>query len=239
MKSFSVYGNLVDRYLFNFRTDPEEIQKHLPKVGWLRPRTINGYGVVSFCLLKLKGLTVWPLPLGLGLNTTSCAYRCAAYDISGGIQEPSVYVLGRNTDMSIISYLGPSLFSGHIEKIGTSIIKNSNTVEIDAQFSNGKKMFSATVNNSKRKAHSKLFDSVESFESFIKNGASSYTPSTQSSKYSRVDLETDSNTYEQVDAKINFNCLDEKWDNAKVVFDSAYRAGGKQYKLKYLGSVPA
>ena len=239
MKSFSVYGNLVDRYLFNFKTEPEEIQKHLPKVDWLSPRMINGYGVVSFCLLKLKGLTVWPLPSGLGLRTTSCAYRCAVYDISGGNPEPSVYVLGRNTDMSIISYLGPTLFSGQIEKIDTSIFKNSQTVEIDAQFSNGKKMFSATVNNSKRQTRSKLFESVESFESFIKNGVSSYTPSTQQSKYSRVDLETDSNIYEQVDAKINFNCLDEKWDNAKLEFDSAYRAGGKQYKLKYLGSVPA
>ena len=154
MKSFSVYGNLVDRYLFNFRTDAEEIQKHLPKVNWLKPRTINGYGVVSFCLLKLKGFTVWPLPTGLGLSTTSCAYGCAVSDIFGGKQEPSVYVLGRNTDMSIISYLGPALFSGYIEKIETSIIKNYHNVEIDAQYSDGKKMFSATVNHSNIQTYS-------------------------------------------------------------------------------------
>ena len=239
MKSFSVYGNLVDRYLFNFRTDVEDLQKHLPKVGWMTPREINGYGVVSFCLLKLKGLTVWPLPSGLGLTTTSCAYRCAVTDNSGGKQEPSVYVLGRNTDMSIISYLGPTLFSGFIEKIETSINKNPQNVEIDANFSDGKKMFSSTINQSKIQTQSELFDSVESFESFIKNGVSSYTPSTQCNKYSRVDLETDSNVYEKVDAKINFNCLDEQWRDTKLVFDSAYRAGGKQYKLKYLGSVPA
>ena len=239
MNNFSVHGNLVDRYLFNFRTDPEDLQKHLPKVDWLKTRTINGYGIVSFCLLKLKGLTLWPLPAGLGLNTTSCAYRCAVIDTSGGKPEPPVYVLGRNTDMSIISYLGPTIFSGHIEKIETSINKTSQKVEIDAKYSDGSPMFSATVNNSMIQTHSKLFDSDESFENFIKIGASSYTPSTKHNKYSRVDLETDSNIYEPVDATINFNGLDKKWSDTKLVFDSAYRAGGRQYKLKYLGSVPS
>ena len=238
MNKFSVYGNLVDRYLFNFRADPNDLQKHLPKVNWLRTRTINGYGIVSFCLLKLKGLTIWPLPRGLGLNTTSCAYRCAITDTSGGKEEPSVYVLGRNTDMSVISYLGPAIFSGHFEKIETSINNTSQKVEIDAKYSDGSQMFSATVNRSRSRTYSELFDSHESFESFIKIGASSYTPSTKSNKYSRVDLETDSNTYEPVEATINFNELDEIWSDTKLVFDSAYRAEGNLYKLKHLGSVP-
>ena len=239
MKNFSIHGNLVDRYLFNFRTNPDALESHLPKVSWLKPRNINGYGVVSFCLLKLKGLTVWPLPSVMGLNTTSCAYRCAVTDVSGENPEPSVYVLGRNTDLSIISYLGPSLFSGNIEKIEASINKDHpETTEIDAKYSDGSSMFSATVKNSSPQ-NSKLFESVESFERFIKKGASSYTPSTSKAEYSRVDLETDSNSYELVDAKININCLDDEWADTKLVFDSAYRAGGKQYKLKHQGSVSA
>ena len=239
MKNFSVCGNLVDRYLFNFRTDPDVLESHLPQVSWLKPRMINGYGVVSFCLLKLKGLTVWPLPSILGLNTTSCAYRCAVTDESGKKPEPSVYVLSRNTDLSIISYFGPTLFSGNIEKIDASIHEFSENVEIDAEYSDGRKMFSATVNSHKTQQNSKLFESAESFENFIKRGASSYTPSSCNGKYSRVDLETDSNSYESVNAKINSNCLDEEWNDVKLVFDSAYRAGGKQYKLKYLGLVSA
>ena len=100
-------------------------------------------------------------------------------------------------------------------------------------------MFSATVDSSKPQQSSRLFASAESFESFIKDGASSYTPSTCDEKYSRIDLETDSNIYQQVNAKINVNCLDEQWDDVKLVFDSAYRAGGKLYKLRYVGSVIA
>lgn len=239
MKDFSIYGNLVDRYLFNFRMDSNVLESHLPKMRWLKPRTVNGYGVVSFCLLKLKGLTVWPLPTVLGLNTTSCAYRCAMTDESGRIPEPSVYVLGRNTDLSIISRLGPALFSGNIQKIDTSIKRESESVKIDTKYSDGKDMFSATVNTSKTANRSKLFASVNSFDDFIKKGASSYTPSTNPNKYSRIDLETDSNRYEQVSAKINSNCLDEEWCDANLTFDSAYRAGGRRYKLRHLGSVSA
>ena len=239
MKNFSIYGNLVDRYLFNFRVDSDALESRLPKIPWIKPRNINGYGVVSFCLLKLKGLTMWPLPTSLGLNTTSCAYRCAIIDESGKKPEPSVYVLGRNTDLSIISRLGPALFSGNIQKIDVSINRNSENVKINAEYSNGKKMFSATVDSSKPQQNSRLFESAESFESFIKDGASSYTPSTCNDEYSRIDLETDSNIYQQVNAKINTNCLDDEWNDVKLVFDSAYGAGGKLYKLRHVGSVSA
>ncbi len=239
MKNISVYGNLVDRYLFNFRTDPVLLEDHLPKVDWLKPRIINDYGVISFCLLKLKGLTMWPLPSSLGLNTTSCAYRCAVVDESGEKPEPSVYVLNRNTDLSIISHLGPKLFSGNIEKIDASVEQILENVQVNAKYSDGREMFSATINSLKCKKDSKLFESEESFEDFIKGGVSSYTPSTKKDMYSRIDLETDSNQYEQVSAKINVSCLDDEWEDTKLIFDSAYRAGGNQYKLRYLGSVPA
>jgi len=64
MKDFSIYGNLVDRYLFNFRVDPDILEKHMPKIKWLKLRKINGYGIVSFCILKLKGLnTISPIDI--------------------------------------------------------------------------------------------------------------------------------------------------------------------------------
>src|SRR5215831_9243674 len=94
--NFSVYGHLVDRYLFNFRINPDNLKDHLPQVSWLKPRILNGYGVVSFCLLKLRNLTMWPLPSFLGFDSTSSAFRCAVIDTSNHTPEPSVFVLGRN-----------------------------------------------------------------------------------------------------------------------------------------------
>jgi hypothetical protein len=236
--NFSVYGQLVDRYLFNFRINPDSLAVHLPQVEWLKPRIVHGHGIVSFCLLKLKGLTVWPLPSFLGFNSTSSAYRCAVMDSSGGSPEPSVYVLGRNTDLPLISRLGPVLFSGKMQMIHTRIEQLASSVDINANFMDGRTLFSAQIRQSEKdKFESELFDSVEEFVNFIKGGASSYTPGTQSGHYSRVDLEEDSNFYEPVDAAITNNWIESDWKDAGLVLDSAFHAGGGRYKLKYLGSV--
>lgn len=239
MFNSSVYGRLVDRYLFNFRADPNVLENHLPPVKWLKPRIINGSGVVSFCLLRLKGVTFWPLPSLLGFDTTSCAYRCAVIDSSGASPEPSVYVLGRNTDLRIVNSLGPVLFSGPMQMIRTSFAQTPSSVDIHASYLDGQNLFSAKVRPSKAKVESQLFGSLDDFVSFIKGGASSYTPSTHANHYSRVDLSEDSNYYEPVDATVDYNWLDTAWPDAGLVFDSAFRAGGGRYKLKYLGSMPA
>jgi len=235
----SVYGRLVDRYLFNFRVDPEALRAHLPKVEWLEPRVINGYGVVSFCLLRLKGVTIWPLPSQIGFDTISCAYRCAVVDSSGTGPEPSVYVLGRNTNLPIASRFGSMLFAGAMKMIHTSIVKKQSQVNIDAGFLDGQRLFSAIVRPSQDgRSGSKLFG-TDSFVDFIKGGASSYTPSTREGRYSRVDLAEDSNYYEPVDATVKYSWLDNAWPEVDLVFDSAFRAGGGLYRLKYLGSFPA
>jgi len=237
----SVYGHLIDRYLFNFRVDPEVLQSHLPPVGWLRPRVINGYGVVSFCLLRLEGVTLWPLPLQLGFDTISCAYRCAVIDKSGTNPEPSVYVLGRNTNLPIAGRFGSILFSGAMNMIRSSIETLQSHVNIRASFLEGQELFSAKarLQQADIKSSSKLFGSLEDFVDFIKGGESSYTPSTRKDRYSRVDLTEDSSYYESVDATIDYSWLDRLWPEAKLVFDSAFHARGGRYRLKYLGSVPA
>lgn len=236
----SIYGRLVDRYLFNFRVNPHVLESHLPHLKWLKPRIINGSGVVSFCLLRLEGVTLWPLPSALGFDTVSCAYRCAVVDNSGKSPEPAVYVLGRNTNLLIASRFGSVLFSGAMKMIRTSIKDTPSFTDIHASYLDGQDLFSARVRPARTKdTGSKLFGSLEAFVDFIKGGASSYTPSTREDRYSRVDLTEDSNHYEAIDAAVDRSWLDTAWPDAGMVFDSAYRAGGGRYRLKYLGSVPA
>src|SRR5437762_735470 len=105
-----VKASLLERFIFNFRLRPEELARHLP-VPWLKPQVFNDWSVVSFCILKLNRVTVWPLPRFLGMETISCAYRCGIIDSSNGTPEPSVYVTDRNTDLSIIARLGPWLLA--------------------------------------------------------------------------------------------------------------------------------
>ena len=238
-RSASVYGRLVDRYLFNFRVSPDALESRLPQVKWLKPRIVNGSGVVSFCLLRLEGVTLWPLPSFLGLDTTSCAYRCAVVDTSSASPEPSVYILGRNTNLPIVSRLGSMLFSGEMKRIDASFAITPSSTDIRVSYPDGQNLFLAKVRSSKARLDSKLFDSVDDFVSFIKGGASSYTPSNREGRYSRVDLAEDSNVYEPVDAEVEYSWLDAAWRGAGLVFDSAFRAGGGLYRLKYLGPMPA
>lgn len=230
MKSPSVYGRLVDRYLFNFRVDPNVLQSHLP-VDWLKPRLVNGYGVVSFCLLRLRGVTLWPAPTFMGMDSTSCAYRCAVTDVSGKVPEPSVYILGRSTNVPLVSRLGTALFAGEMKLVDSEIADG----KVHVRYRGGEELFAASIRPSGR-THSALFDSIDEFVSFIKGGLSSYAPSTKAGHYSRVDLVEDSNVYVPVDVTVERSQLHEQWKDSGITFDSAFHATGGLYRLRYLGS---
>jgi len=232
----SVYGQLVDRYLFNFRLDADYLESRVP-VGWLKPRLFNGYGVVSFCLLKLKGVTLWPLPTSMGIDSISCAYRCAVMDTSSSAPEPSVYILGRSTNVPIVGKLGTVLFSGDMKVMNVSIEERPDACDIRVSDSQGKSIFAAHTKYSSD-LKSKLFQSVDEFVTFIKGGLSSYTPSTRTGKMSRVDLVEDSNTYRPLDAQIDYTTLRDEWKGSGLEFDSAFHATGGLYRLAYLGTIP-
>lgn len=234
----TISSHLVERYLFNFRVAPEVLTDRIP-ISWLKPRIVNGFSVVSFCILKLEHVTLKPLPSLLGLRTTSCAYRCSVTDISGRRPQPSVYIPNRSTDLALVSRLSPTVFSGSMPLIQTSITHASNSIEIRANSLDGKSIFSAKVKpRFPDKLSSKLFDSFGDLVDFIKEGVSSYTPSTQENCYSRVDLDENS-TYEPIDASVDYSCIDDAWRDLGLVFDSALRARGGHYNLMYVGRVPA
>lgn len=234
----AISSRLVERYLFNFRVAPDILASRIP-VRWLKPRVVNGWGVVSFCILRLEHVMLKPLPSLLGFSTTSCAYRCSVIDTSGKRPEPSVYIPGRSTDLALVSRFGPAVFSGAMPVIHTGIAHTPCSVDITASYLGGRSMFSAKVRPGiPEKMGSQLFGSFDELADFIKGGVSSYTPSTRENLYSRVDLEENS-TYEPVDAAIDYGCLDAAWRDSGLVFDSAMRAKDGCYNLTYMGRVPA
>ena len=232
----SVYGHLIDRYLFNFRLDASYLGSRVP-VGWLKPRLYHGYGVVSFCLLKLKGVSLWPLPTSIGIDSVSCAYRCAVTDMSSVVPEPSVYILERSTNVPIVGKLGTRLFSADMHVMNASIEERAHDCAIRVLDSEGKNTFVAHTKDSKD-LNSRLFESVDEFVTFIKGGLSSYTPSTRPNRMSRIDLVEDSNSYRPIDARIDYTSLSDDWKGSGLEFDSAFHATGGLYRLAYLGTIP-
>jgi hypothetical protein len=233
----SVSARLVERFIFNFRLSPRALESKLP-VRWLKPQVINGHSVVSFCILKLQGLMLSPLTPFFGLDTVSCAYRCGVIDMSEATPGPSVFILGRNTDLPIIARLGPVIFKNAMPRVRTAITHGPKSVDIYASFLDGRRLFSARVRPSKspKMLDSQVFGSLEAFVEFIHDGSSSYAPSVVDNYYSRVDLFKEDSSYESMDAIVDCNWLDSVWSDAGLVFDSAVRAGGGGlYKWTYLG----
>ena len=88
-----VRAELAERYIFNFRLPPAALAGYLP-APWLTPQTVRGWGVASFCLLDLRGITPAPFsPALCGLDSVSCAPRYAVLDGPS----PAVFVTERQT----------------------------------------------------------------------------------------------------------------------------------------------
>ena len=88
----SVRARMRERYIVNVRVPPDALADELP--GCLDPQEVNGWGIVSFCLLDLRRISVAPLPPIIGPRSMSCAARYAVRDEGGA---PSVFVPERQT----------------------------------------------------------------------------------------------------------------------------------------------
>lgn len=233
----SVSARMVERYIFNYRIRPEELKKRLP-APWLEPQVVSGYSAVSFCILWLEKLTLSPLPAVLSYSTISCAYRIGVLDCSEPTPTPSVYVIDRWADLPMVARLGPLILQDTIPVIKAAIgHDNDQGTRVQMSYTDGTALFSAAVKPRPEGLGSKVFGSMADFASFIKNGVSSYGPSLEPGKLTKVDLHKEEVDYEALDASVDFSEFHaESWADAGMELDSAVRARtGARYKWTYRG----
>jgi hypothetical protein len=224
----SVEARMVERYIFNYRIRPDELKKRLP-APWLEPQVINGYSVVSFCILWLEKMTVSPIPSLVPFSTISCAYRIGVLDTSEPVPTPSVYVIDRWADLPLIAILGPLILQDTIPVIKAAIGHESHhDTRVQMSYTDGAALFSASVRPREEGLGSSLFETVDDFAAFIKNGVSSYGPSLQPGKLTKVDLHKEDIDFSEL--------LEESWSDAGMEFDSAVCARtGAKYVWTYRG----
>lgn len=229
----SVVAQMRERYIFNFRTRPEALLPHLP-VRWLEPQVINGWSAISFCILKLERITLWPLPALINFKTISCAYRIGVIDRSEAEPEPSVYITDRNADLPILIRTAPLLFADAIPALKSSFSKSGEALRIELRYMDGQELFSVETSPA-TSLRSEVFGSIDDFAAFIKGGVSSYTPSVLPDTLARVDLHKEDITYQPLNAKVQFSWLDGVWKDAGIQYDSAVFASGAKYKWTFRG----
>lgn len=231
--SRSVKAQLNERYIFNFLIKPEVLQAKLP-VNWLKPQVINGWSVVSFCILDVNKITIVPIPNIFNFETISCAYRIGVIDTTEKAGDtPSVYITDRNADLPLITKIAPFLLADSIPYVKASLSHEGELVRVQANYADGQGLFSANLKPGK--LNSKMFNSVDEFKVFIKNGVSSYTPSIYPNLMTRVDLKKTDTIYEAMEGEVDYSWLDGIWKDADLQLDSIIRAKGGEYKWTYKG----
>jgi hypothetical protein len=222
-----------ERYIFNFRLRPEALAQHLP-ANWLAPQVVNGWSVLSFCILNLERITIWPIPAVINFKTISCAYRVGVLDLSGDKPEPSVYITDRNADLPVIVRTAPLLLADAIPALKVSIARVGKMTTFGLRYMDGQRLFFAEASPTDQ-FKSEVFSSIDEFAAFIKAGVSSYTPSVLPDTLARVDLAKEDIGYQPLDAEIDFSWLDGVWPEAGIVYDSAVFASGARYMWTYRG----
>jgi hypothetical protein len=233
----SVSARMVERYIFTYRIKPEELRKRLP-APWLEPHVINGYSAVSFCILWLEKLSLSPIPSIIPFSTISCAYRIGVLDVSETVPVPSVYVIDRWADLPAIALLGPIILHDTIPVIKAAIgHDNLDGTRVQMSYTDGAALFAASVRPKFDGLGSTIFPAVSDFAAFIKNGVSSYGPSLEQGKLTKVDLHKEEVDYQPLEAHVDFSELNEEsWSDAGMEFDSAVRAKtGAKYVWTYQG----
>jgi hypothetical protein len=229
----SVKARMEQRYIFNYRIKPEELAKKLP-VPWLEPQVVNGWSVVSFCILWLKNLSVVPFPAVGNMETISCAYRIGVIDTSGDVPEPSVYVTDRWADFPLIARIAPWILLDTVPIVKASLGSAGNMTQVQMNYLDGTLLFAAEATPAAA-FQSEMFDSVDDFAKLIKNGVSSYATSIYEGAFTKVDLYKEDVAYEPLEAIVEYSELNQYWHDSGMVLDSAVRARGAEYKWTYRG----
>ncbi len=229
----AVRGLLAERFIFNFRLPPELFATYLP-VPWLVPQEVRGFGIASFCILDLRGITVAPLTTAAGLDSISCAPRYAVLDISREQASPAVFVTERQTNSAFGAWfttLGFPAPHSHIEAV---IDHQEDRTLLRVNSRDDGLLFAATVRPTPA-PNSESFASSQAFADFIAQGVSSYGRSRHGSRLTKVDLHKEDASYTPVAASNLSGVFPDDWQRHGGVFDSAFHTSGGRYEWTYHG----
>ena len=229
----SVRAELAERFIFNYRMPLEAVRRYLP-APWLAPQPVRGWGVISFCLLDLRHITVAPLPTVAGLHSLSCAPRIAVVDTRTGANEPMVFVTERQTNSAFGHWFTTLGFSAPHPYIEAEIEHGEDATRLSVRVPEQPVEFAA-VTQPALGVTSELFADAGDFAEFIRRGITSYGQSRHAGRLTVVDLHKDDNTYEPLNVCGISGTTVEGWQADGAVLDSAFRTSGGRYEWTYHG----
>lgn len=228
----NIRARLVQRYVFNFRIPPAELERRLPP--WLTGQIIDGHCAGSFCILDLDHVTFGPVPETLGLRNINCALRFGVIDRQNGAA--AVYVAERNTNSRLGAFITSLGFPGEHRHVGATITGDERA-GFKLQVSEGRQLLFGAHAKRQLAFRSSLFGSLDAFAVFMAGGVRSYCPAKNDGQFNVVDLHKDDQTYEPLEVSALEPHILAEWTagDPALSFDSAVRTSGGRYVWEYLG----
>ena len=234
-----VRASLFERLIFNFRFPPESMANLaglLPE-PWLVPQVVNGFGVASFCVLDLRGITVAPMSTAVGLSSISCAPRYAVLDYSHTFARPAVYVTERWSGSAFGSWFTSLGFSAPHPYARAKWNRKGAGADLELESPRDGLVASARVSRA-AEVQSVVFETAEAFAGFIAEGVSSYGLSRYPGRLTKVDLHKADGTYTPMSVEHLDGPIIRQWTSLGGALDSAFRTTGGRYEWTYLGLTP-
>jgi uncharacterized protein YqjF (DUF2071 family) len=127
MKIPTLTGIIKRRILVNFKADPETVQKLLPE--GFRPKLHRGKAVAGICLIRLEHIRPKLAPAFIGLNSENAAHRIAVEWDENGETREGVFIPRRDTDSTLNSLAGGTLFPGEHNRADFTVTENGEHID--------------------------------------------------------------------------------------------------------------
>lgn len=179
-------GTIDRRILANYHIDAEVMASRLPPP--FRPKLVDGYAIGGICLIRLKSIRPWFLPIPWGIGSENAAHRIAVeWDSNGTILE-GVYVPRRDTSSRLNTLAGGTIFPGvhHHAKFDIKETATSFDVAFKSDDGSAQVRVSGTVTDVL--PGSSLFRTVQTASDFFKSGSLGYSATNAHGRYDGLEL---------------------------------------------------
>jgi uncharacterized protein YqjF (DUF2071 family) len=186
MRLPAICGVIERRILVNYRVAPELVARTLPAP--FRPKTVNGYGLVGICLIRLRDMRPRLLPTWLGMSSENAAHRTAVeWDEDGRVRE-GVYVRRRDTSSRLNALAGGRLFPGLQFHARFDVRETGDHFEVSLRSDDGATRLSVVGDVAPRLPAGSVFRSLEEASAFFQAGSLGYSATRDARRFQGMEL---------------------------------------------------
>lgn len=222
MKIPVVKGVIDRRILVNYHIDPAAIAGVLPQP--FRPKLVKGYAIAGICLIRLKHVRPWFMPINWGLGSENAAHRIAVEWDENGSRCEGVYIPRRDTDSRLNTFLGGRIFPGSHHFAKYTVKETADRFEVSVLSSDGDMQVSVAGHVTDTLQENSVFSSLAEASAFFEAGSLGYSATSTATRFDGLELRCKNWTMQPLEIEhVTSSFFEEtsRFPSGSVEFDSA------------------